>query len=35
VAALKNRLNEFKTGQEVVMQIERSGRLMFVTLELE
>ena len=35
VAALKNRLQEFKTGQEVVMQIERSGRLMFVTLELE
>jgi serine protease Do len=35
VAALKNRLNEFKTGQEVVMQIERSGRLMYVTLELE
>jgi len=35
VAALKNRLNEFKTGQEVVMQVERSGRLMLVTLELE
>ena len=35
VAALKNRINEFKTGQEVVMQIERSGRLMYVTLELE
>jgi serine protease Do len=35
VAALKNRLSEFKTGQEVVIQIERSGRLMFVTLDLE
>jgi S1-C subfamily serine protease len=35
VAVLKNKINEFKTGQEVVMQIERSGRLMFVTLELE
>lgn len=35
VAALKNRLAEFKIGQEVVMQIERSGRLMLVTLELE
>jgi serine protease Do len=35
VAALKNRLNEFKAGQEVVMQIERSGRLMLVSLELE
>jgi serine protease Do len=35
VAALKNRINEFKTGQEVVIQIERSGRLMYVTLELE
>jgi serine protease Do len=35
VAALKTRINEFKTGQEVVMQIERSGRLMYVTLELE
>ncbi len=35
VAALKDRLSEFKAGQEVVMQIERSGRLMLVTLELE
>jgi serine protease Do len=35
VAALKNRINEFKPGQEVVMQIERSGRLMYVTLDLE
>jgi len=35
VQALKNKLNEFKAGQEVVMQIERSGRLMLVTLELE
>jgi serine protease Do len=35
VAALKNRINEFKPGQEVIMQIERSGRLMYVTLDLE
>jgi serine protease Do len=35
VTALKSKLNEFKTGEEVVMQIERSGRLMLVTLELE
>jgi serine protease Do len=35
VSALKDKLGEFKTGQEIVMQIERSGRLMFVTLEVE
>jgi serine protease Do len=35
VAALKSKIDEFKAGQEVVIQIERSGRLMFVTLELE
>jgi S1-C subfamily serine protease len=35
VAALKTRLDEFKPGQPVVMQIERAGRLMFVALELE
>ena len=35
VAALKNKIDEFKPGQEVIMQIERSGRLMYVTLELE
>jgi serine protease Do len=35
VVALKNKINEFKPGQEVIMQIERSGRLMYVTLELE
>jgi serine protease Do len=35
VAALKNKINEFKPGQEVIMQIERSGRLMYVTLDLE
>jgi serine protease Do len=35
VAALRNKINEFKPGQEVVMQIERSGRLMYVTLDLE
>jgi serine protease Do len=35
VAVLKQKLSEFKPGQEAVIQIERSGRLMFVTLELE
>jgi serine protease Do len=35
VAALKTRLDEFKAGEPVVMQIERAGRLMFVALELE
>ena len=35
VAALKRRLDEFKAGEPVVIQIERAGRLMFVTLELE
>ncbi|HEY6391799.1 MAG TPA: trypsin-like peptidase domain-containing protein [Bryobacteraceae bacterium] len=35
VAALKTKLDEFKPGDPVVMQIERAGRLMFVTLELE
>ena len=35
VAALKRRLDEFKVGEPVVMQIERGGRLMFVTIELE
>ena len=31
VAALKSKIDQFKIGQEVVMQIERSGRLMYVT----
>ena len=35
VAALKRRLDEFKAGEPVIIQIERAGRLMFVTLELE
>ena len=35
VAALKQKLDEYKSGQEVVMQVERSGRLMYVTIELE
>jgi serine protease Do len=35
VAALKKRLDEFKAGEPVVMQIERAGQLMFVSLELE
>jgi len=35
VNALKKKLDEYQSGQPVVMQIERSGGLLFVTLELE
>ena len=35
VAALKTKLEEYKAGQPVVMQVERSGVLMYVTIELE
>jgi serine protease Do len=35
VAALKRRLDEFKFGDVVALQIERSGRLMFVAVELQ
>jgi len=35
VAALKKKLDEYKAGDPVVMQVERSGVLMFVTIELE
>jgi serine protease Do len=35
VEALRKKVDEFKPGDEVVMQIERSGRLMFVTVEIE
>jgi serine protease Do len=35
VEALKNKLDEFKSGAAIVMQIERSGRLMYISLELE
>jgi serine protease Do len=35
VDALRNKVNEFKPGDEVAMQIERSGRLMFVSIEIE
>ncbi len=35
VEALKKKLQEFKSGDSIAMQIERSGRLMFVSLELE
>jgi serine protease Do len=35
VEALKKRLDEFKSGQAIVMQIERSGRLMYIPIELE
>jgi len=35
VEALKKKLDEFKPGSAVVMQVERSGRLMFIPIELE
>jgi serine protease Do len=35
VESLRKKVDEFKPGDEVVMQIERSGRLMFVTVEIE
>jgi len=35
VEVLKKRLDEFKPGDSIAMQIERSGRLMFVSVELE
>ena len=35
VDALKKKLEEFKSGDSVVMQVERSSRLTYVTLELE
>ncbi|HEV8039093.1 MAG TPA: trypsin-like peptidase domain-containing protein [Bryobacteraceae bacterium] len=35
VAALKSKLDEYKAGEPIVMQVERSGVLLFVTLELE
>jgi hypothetical protein len=35
VEALRKKVSEFKSGDEVAMQIERSGRLMFVTVEIE
>jgi serine protease Do len=35
VEALRKKVDEFKPGDEVAMQIERSGRLMFVAIEIE
>jgi serine protease Do len=35
VEALRKKVDEFKPGDEVAMQIERSGRLMFVAVVLE
>jgi serine protease Do len=35
VDALRKKVDEFKPGDEAVMQIERSGRLLFVTVEIE
>jgi serine protease Do len=35
VEALRKKLDQFKPGDEVAMQIERSGRLMYVSIEIE
>ena len=35
IAALNARLDEFKSGDSVVLQIERDNRLMYLTVELE
>ncbi len=35
VEALRKKVDEFKPGDEVAMQIERSGKLMFVSIEIE
>jgi serine protease Do len=35
VESLRKKVDEFKTGDEVAMQIERSGRLMYVAVVLE
>ena len=35
VAALKKKLDEYQVGQPIVMQVERAGGLMFITIELE
>lgn len=35
VEVLRKKLDEFKSGDSIAMQIERSGRLMFVSIELE
>jgi serine protease Do len=35
VEALRKKIDEFKSGDEVAMQIERSGRLMYVAVVLE
>ncbi len=35
IAALRKKLDEFKDGESPVFQIERDGKLMFVTIELE
>ena len=35
IPALKQKLDEFKPGDTIVMQIERSSRLLFVSVELQ
>jgi S1-C subfamily serine protease len=35
IPALKRKLDEFKSGDEVVMQIQRSEKLMFVSVEVQ
>lgn len=35
VEALRKKVDQFKSGDEIAMQIERSGRLMFVAVEVQ
>jgi len=35
VEALKKKLDEFRPGAPIVMQVERSGHLMYIPIELE
>jgi S1-C subfamily serine protease len=35
VATLRKQLDELKASDAVVLQVERDGRLMYVTLEIE
>ncbi len=35
VKALREALDKMKSGDAVVLQVERSGRLMYLALELE
>ena len=35
VDALKKKLDEYKPGAAIVMQVERSGHLLYIPIELE